>query len=285
MTRSEVVAADWSARLAGAGLSGLSGLIDATPGVSLARGRWELLTKPGLGGRERWRWTLSDGDGAVLYLKRYLHSPWQAQLDRVLRQTARHSRAYWEFEVARRLSEAQVPTSRAVGYVEEMRGSLERRSAVLLEGVQGDAFDRVWLRLCERGHPLTRGLARHEIAQRLGRFVAAFHGSGLCHRDLYLCHIFAVLDEAASTAPCFSLIDLARVHRPIWRRMRWVLKDLSQLDASAQQIGASRSDRLRFLIAYLGLLPDSPRIRWYAYRVAVRSRRILRRIARKSGAA
>lgn len=284
MSRSEAIVPEWGPRLANCGLSRISNLIDAKPGAGMGRGEWELLTKPGLGGRERWRWTLAESGAPVLYLKRYLHSPLRAQLDRILRQSATHSRAHWEFEIARRLSEAQVPTSRAVGYVEEMSGTLERRSAVLLERVEGDAFDRVWGRLVEADHALTRGLARQEMAVRLGRFVAAFHGSGLCHRDLYLCHIFVALEEQGVGPPRFSLIDLARIHRPVWRRTRWVLKDLSQLDASAQQIGATRADRLRFLIAYLGLLPDSPRVRWYAGRVAARSRRILRRVARKSAA-
>ena len=69
--------------------------------------------------------------------------------------------------------------------------------------------------------------------------------------------------------------------RPRWRRLRWIIKDLSQLDASARQIGAWRTDRLRFLPAYLGPSLKTS-IRSYARRVVRKSDWILARIARKS---
>ena len=99
---------------------------------------------------------------------------------------------------------------------------------------------------------------------------------------MYLCHIFIDLDESMVRPPNFTIIDLARLHRPRWRRMRWVVKDLSQLDASARQIGASRSDRLRAIYAYLGLNRCSPRVRWYSRAVTRKSDAILQRIARKT---
>ena len=83
------------------------------------------------------------------------------------------------------------------------------------------------------------------------------------------------------TPPQFHLIDLARTFRPRWRRFRWLVKDLSQLDVSARQIGGSRSDRLRFLLAYLGLQSCTPRARRLIQRTIAKSDRILRRIARK----
>ncbi len=52
---------------------------------------------------------------------------------------------------------------------------------------------------------------------------------------------------------------------------------------AAQQIGATRADRLRFLTAYLGLELNSPRVRYYARRIVRKSRQILDRIARRSG--
>lgn len=276
------ITADWQPVLAAGGLRRLVELLDGAPDACGLTGRLELLSKPGLGGRQRWRWELGAGNGgAVLYLKRYARPAWREQWDRIVRQSPRHSRACWEFQAARHLAEAHIPAPPAVAFVQEMHGPLERRSAVVLGGVAGEAFDRVWSRACTAGAPITRGLARHDIAIRLGRFVAAFHGTGMCHRDLYLCHVFVDLDRAGRRSPTFALIDLARVHQPRWRRMRWVLKDLSQLDASARQIGASHTDRLRCLAAYLGLQRGSPRLRWYAARIVRRSARILARIERK----
>ena len=283
MNRHECLVAPWRDRLATLGVNSLQWTLEPSTGADRPAGRWQALTKPGLGGRERWRWELSNGAGeSVLFLKRYAATPLRDQWDRVRRQCATHSRGWWEFDQSRRLSAARIPVARAVGFAEQMRGALERCSAVLLERVPGDAFDRVWTQAAARGDPLTRGAARSDVARRLARLIAAFHGTGACHRDLYLCHVFVELDPEARRPPAFCLIDLARTHRPRWRKMRWILKDLAQLDSSARAIGASRADRLRFLRAYLGLEARAARVRWYARRIVARSDRILRRSARKS---
>ncbi len=282
MKRRTSVADDWRAPLARAGLTDIADLLDHSPTELRLAGTWETLTKPGLGGRERWRWQLDDQAGTVLYLKRYRHTPLLDQIDRISRQACCHSRAWGEFRESDRLGGQYISAVRAVAVAEEMTGLIEKRGVVLFERVPGDGFDRVWVELCRRKSPLTRGWARHDIARRLARFAAAFHQTGACHRDLYLCHVFADIDDEGRRPPLFTLIDLARLHRPRMRRMRWIIKDLSQLDTSARQIGASRSDRLRFLLAYLGLQPGAPRTRWYARRIVRKSTAILRRIERKS---
>ncbi|MBU0638770.1 MAG: lipopolysaccharide kinase InaA family protein [Planctomycetes bacterium] len=283
MIAHDEVAPGWQNRLAALGLNRIADLLHQPLGNGALPGCWEALCKPGLGGRQRWRWVLDQGhDGATVYLKRYTQTPLSAQLDRIRRQSARHSRASWEYQQSLRLTKAHIPVPRAVGFAEEMRGLLERRSVVLLEQAEGDGFDRVWTRAERDGAAVARGLARHDIAARLGRFIAAFHQTGFCHRDLYLCHVFVRLDRAGRQPPRFTLIDLARTHRPRWRRARWIIKDLSQLDCSARQIGASRTDRLRCLLAYLGLGTDARRVHWYAHRIVRKSSQILRRIERRS---
>lgn len=283
MTTRAPAAVDWPERLKSCGLTKLESLLDDSFDAANLPGRWETLSKPGLGGRRRWRWELSNEAGRhVLFIKRYARTPLREQWDRVCRQSMLHSRAAWECGQSRRLAGAHVNVPGAVGFAERMVGAFESRSVVLLESAPGDAFDRTWRRLVEQDAAITRGLARHDIARRVARFVAAFHGTGYCHRDLYLCHIFVDLDVDCTRPPIFTLIDLARTHRPRWRRMRWIIKDLAQLDASARQIGASRSDRWRFLLAYLNLQTRAPRTRWYARRIVRKSDWILRRIARKS---
>ena len=274
-------AVDWEARLAAAGLLSPTDLL---PNADLRRfaGQWEALVKPGLGGRERWRWQ-PEGTDATLYLKRYVHTPWGEQLDRIRRQASRHSRAWWEYHQSRELARRYIPAVRAVAVAEEMHSLIEKHSVVLFEAVAGDALDRVWPELERAGAAIARSPARQAIVRALARFVSAFHQTGVCHRDLYLCHIFADLDPDALRPPRFTLIDLARTHRPRWRRTRWIIKDLAQLDCSARQIGISQADRFRFLVAYLGLDSRAPRVRYYARRVNRKSTRILRRIARKSG--
>ncbi len=275
------VAAQWQARLASAGLEDPAVLLQPDAPRQLP-GQWVALTKPGLGGRERWRWTLPAPDGAVLYVKRYTSTPLREQIDRVWRQSARHSRAWWEYQQSAELTRRFIPAVQAVTVAEDMCSLWESRSAVVFAALPGDAVDRLWPPLAECGAAIARAPARQQFVCCLARFVSAVHQAGVCHRDLYLCHVFAEIDPAARAAPRFTLLDLARTHRPTLRRLRWIIKDLSQLDFSACQIGGSRADRLRFLLAYLGLGTDSPRVRYYARRVVRKSTGILRRLARKS---
>jgi heptose I phosphotransferase len=272
VTRRTLVSPQWRDRLARAGLTDLTLLLgDGAP--AHLRGRWEALTKPGLAGRERWRWELDGPDGGVLYLKRYVRVPPGVQLDRLRRQTALHSRAWWEFRQSAALAAQDVPTPCAVALAEEMRGPLERRSAVLLQSAPGDAFDRVWTLVAAQRAPIAHRAARHELTRQLARLIAAFHATGLCHRDLYLCHVFVDLDPQARRPARFTLIDLARTHRPRLRRRRWILKDLAQLDSSARLIGATRTDRLRFLLTYLGHGLGRARHAAYARRIVAKSTR------------
>jgi heptose I phosphotransferase len=284
MSCRQEISSAWREPLAATGLDCLSRLLESVHSSPSNAGHWENLTKPGLKGRQRVRWQFPDRQNGTttLYIKRYEHTPFRNQLDRIRRQSAEHSRAWWEYHMAEQLSAAHIPTAAPVGYVEEMYGRIERRSAVLLAAVPGDAFDRTWTKLVSAEAPATRGALRHDVTIRLARFVAAFHSTGLFHRDLYLCHVFAEIDPGLALPPRFHLIDLARLHRPRVRRMRWLVKDLAQLDSSSRAIGASRTDRLRFLLAYLGLQRVSKRARGYIRRVLRKSERILSRMRRKA---
>jgi heptose I phosphotransferase len=283
VTRFDVWDDVWRERLNEAGVKDPAVLLDSERLDQIGAGGWTRLSKPGLGGRERWRWSIGDGtgDAGVVYLKRYRYSTLKTQFDRMFRQTPRHSVAWWEFELARRLEHMRIPAAEAVGAAERMHGLFEDRSIVLLKGLNGDAFDRWWSAAGDRRRTWSSGGRRHDLTRRLARFVAAFHQTGYRHRDLYLCHVFIDFDDAG--VPGFKLIDLARVFRPRWRKMRWLIKDLSQLETSARQIGLNRTDRLRFLISYLGLQKSSGRVRRLARQVARKSDRILARIERKNG--
>ncbi len=279
---SSQVDSDWAAVLTEAGLNDPSQLASSAPERSLA-GQWQRLTKPGLGHRTRWRWSLSDGaDSRTVYVKHYARPPWRMQWDRIWRQQPRRSSGWWEYRQSLELREAQLGAPAPVGFAENMAGVFERASTVVLGAAPGDAFDRVWMRALERDERLVSPASRRDLARRLARFVAAFHQSGRFHRDLYLCHIFIDADPDGRRPPTLSLIDLARVHRPRWRRHRWLIKDLAQLDSSARQIGATRSDRLRFLTTYLAIEPRVPRARAHIRAIMRKSDWILRRIARKS---
>jgi tRNA A-37 threonylcarbamoyl transferase component Bud32 len=98
-------------------------------------------------------------------------------------------------------------------------------------------------------HVRRRGL--HEWADKLGRLVRTMHGRQVAHRDLKAPNVLMAGPDPLAAEPV--LIDLVGVEagRPVPEAVR--VRDLARLNASF--LGShrvSRTDRLRFLRAYLG---------------------------------
>jgi len=186
--------------LAAAGLTDYDAVMTARKG--------ELLTKPGLGDRERIRLELaaSSGAPATFYLKRY----------------GSNDPARIEWEAVRAVVAAGVPTMRPVAM-----GAGPAGGFIIVTAVPGDALSR-----CLEGLRRRYGddpIVGSHLAYQLGRLAGALHAAGLVHRDLYADHIFvADRDDRIE----LYLIDLARVFRPSWRRWRWRIKDLAALKFS-----------------------------------------------------
>jgi hypothetical protein len=138
---------------------------------------------------------------------------------------------------------------------------------VVATAVPGEAVDR-WLST----RPFAPGRAgwrqKCALARQLAGLARQFHRGGWCHRDFHLCHIFV---EAADDQYRLALIDLQRVFRPRWRRERWRVKDLAQLNHSVPATGISRTLKLRFAKEY-----------FQTDRLTPAQKRFLRRILRKS---
>lgn len=133
--------------------------------------------------------------------------------------------------------------------------------------------------------PLDRHLADagrrdRRLPARLGGLVRKLHRIPLCHRDLYLCHVFLRPADRS-----LFLIDLQRVlGRPGGRlRSRWLVKDLAALLHSSALPGVTRSDRLRFLLAYLGQQRSDAATRAWARRISRKARRLGRHVPRFDG--
>ena len=108
--------------------------------------------------------------------------------------------------------------------------------------------------------------ARRRFTRELARLIRTLHVEGLTHRDLYLCHVF--VREAGEDIRLF-LIDLQRMGRRLFRR-RWKVKDIAQLEFSRPAEALTKTDALRFLLAYLNV-----------DRLGSREKRFTRRILRK----
>ena len=94
---------------------------------------------------------------------------------------------------------------------------------------------------------------RVEFINSLADFTRRFHRTGFRHRDYYLAHIFA--DDAGE----FYLIDLHRAFKPILLKLRYRLKDITQLYYSSPGKYITRSDRLRFYLRYR----QKNKLSWY----------------------
>lgn len=213
----------------------------------------EPLDKPGL---QRWRrrsrLVLQDLMGAdrVLYLKRFLLPPVKAQLARMLLGAWRHGTAWIEWNNILRLQAAGVPTMRPIAFAEKVAGIWELGSLLCTEQVPGESLEK-WLPAGWPAAVQTFGTAwRRRVVADLAALVRRMHQANLCHRDLYTSHVFVRVEPDGRAR--FHVIDLQRMFRLGLRKRRWRVKDLAALAASAPDGMVSRTDRLRFLLAYLG---------------------------------
>lgn len=180
-----------------------------------------------------------------VFVKRYDRPPWLAQMRNWFLHHRRRSYARMERETAERLAACGIPTPRVVACGEQWGLLFERRSFLVTEEIpDSEALERRLPPCFDEAAPAGRAVRRAFI-RRLGAFIGRFHNTGFRHRDLYLSHIFCSRDGT------FSLIDLARASRPI-RQRRFRVKDIAQLHFSAPATRFSRTDRLRFYLAYAG---------------------------------
>lgn len=226
------VAEDLAAALAEIGIGSFEGAFSLERGTDLAkksigryRRRIELEVTPP-----------TAAQSTKLYLKRYDHPPIIKQLANWFAHRRRVSVAGIEHDTAVALSAAGVGTPRTIAWGCQWGLLFEQRSFLITQQVaDSDSL--------ERRLPACFTDDRRRSVRSLAQFVRRFHQTGYRHRDLYLSHIFC------STTGQFCLIDLARAFKPFLAR-RFQIKDLAQLHYSAPASVFSRTDRLRFYLAY-----------------------------------
>lgn len=259
---------DWVDAFANSGLSSTEDLFRTTG---------QALTKPGLGNRYRARLEIkTDRGAAVVFLKRFNGEPLRDQVRRLWEDGVWHTAAEREASVALNLQGAGLAAPILLAWA-RLGGRWQRKSVVVLSAVPGQPAP-AWLENSGFGPESASASAsgslpfasRRRFTAELATLVRRFHAAGWRHRDLYLCHVF--VDEAAGGLQ-LSLIDLQRVFRPRWRRERWRIKDLAQLHYSSLAHPFSRTDRLRFLLDYLG-----------CRRLTATHKSLIRRVQRKTAA-
>jgi heptose I phosphotransferase len=153
----------------------------------------------------------------------------------------------FEANAAKTLTAAGVNTAKVIAYGKQANWLFENRSFVITEQVPAaNSLEQKLPHYFDApvtGENLPK---RRKFINNLAEFIKAFHYTGFCHRDLYLCHIFCDENEK------FTLIDLARAFQPWLLRPRYRIKDIAQLFYSAPGKYFSQTNRLRFYKTYRG---------------------------------
>jgi len=187
------------------------------------------------------------GTFVTAYLKRYEAAPIIVQVKNWICHRRLQSLAQCEFETARDLQAVGIGTPQTIAYGWEWGLVGEKKSFVITRGISNaQALERRLPDCFAEDVKRDRLQERRSFIAALAGFVRKFHAAGWCHRDLYLSHIF--YDGSGR----FYLIDLARAFRPLVLRRRYRIKDIAQLFYSAPGRYFTRTDRLRFYLAYVG---------------------------------
>jgi heptose I phosphotransferase len=155
--------------------------------------------------------------------------------------------ALQEWRNIERVQQADIATVPPIAFGEQPLLGLETCSFSMTEELYGCIpLDQVLRASFTGSQTGIQRLRKHHLIRQVGILARQLHGAGLFHRDFYLSHVFV------STKDTLKLIDLQRIlHHPL-RARHFRIKDLAQLNYSASRIpGITRSDRLRFLLAYL----------------------------------
>jgi len=180
----------------------------------------------------------TDNPKAVLFLKRYQDIPKLKQLKDWLIRRKRISTMTCDLQPAENLRKLGINTPRTIAFGEEWDGLFEKRSFIITEKIPHSVS-------LEEKLPDGFNRRRKNFIENLAAFIRKFHKTGCRHRDLYLCHIFC------NPQSQFTLIDLNRVFKPPFFSERYLIKDLAQLYYSALGKIFTKTDRLRFFLAYL----------------------------------
>jgi len=188
-----------------------------------------------------------ESPATTVFLKRYDYPPIMTQLKNWLSAKKRVSCALAEVEAAQKLATMGINTPRMIAWGQVWGGFFERRSFSAIEEIrEGQSLERSLPGFFNGPGTSETIVLRRQFIKQLALFIKKFHETGFRHRDLYLCHIFRVPGGR------FYLIDLARVFTPALFSEIYRVKDVAQLHYSAPAKYFSKTDRLRFLRAYLG---------------------------------
>ena len=213
------------------------------------------------------RIALYDGLGwHSLYLKRHAATPWGERLRPLLNFGRPIFGARNEWLAIFGLHDAGVPTLTPVAF-----GEAGERSLLVTDDLRTEFSLFDWVRgqsHAAAGRVGERLPGKRAMIARVAVIARRMHDAGIHHQDLFSHHILVCGEPARLDV---RVIDPGRAWRRDHLSLRWIVKDLAQLNASAGSL--SCVDRLRFLRLYLGR-PFRPFDRVLALLIVLKSRRI-----------
>jgi len=187
-------------------------------------------------------------NGRAFYLKRNRFD-WREFIKTILHLGWPQRNAVAEWENILAVERLGIRTVKPIAMGEKRILGLEVASFILTEEIYGaESLERVAEKKLPDGLSLATRKWKRSIISEVAQIARRLHANGMCHQDFYLGHFFWSHDHT------LYLIDLQRVvHRGKLPR-RYIVKDLGQLNFSADCVGhISRTDRMRFLLRYLGV--------------------------------
>ncbi|MFQ5801290.1 MAG: lipopolysaccharide kinase InaA family protein [Candidatus Methylomirabilales bacterium] len=179
----------------------------------------------------------------VLFVKRYNYQGWGYALKDLFR--ASRARRVWI--AANSLRMRGIPTPIPCAYLKRRRFRVLLESYLITEEVEGIGLVEFARRPCEPGASV---LERRRLARQIAILVRRLHERGISHRDLKGQNIFLRGEGAGRYRPFLVDLDGVWLGRVSWRRR---VRDLARLArAFPDQSAVTRTDRARFLKAYLG---------------------------------
>jgi serine/threonine protein kinase len=216
-----------------------------------------------------------ESPAVTVFLKRYDNPPIMTQLKNWFSAKKRVSCALAEVEAAQKLAAMGINTPRMTAWGQLWGVFFEKRSFAAIEEIrEGQSLERSLPGFFNESTTKENLVLRRQFIRQLAIFIRKFHDTGYRHRDLYLCHIFRVPDGR------FYLIDLARAFKPAIFSEIYRIKDVAQLHYSAPAKYFSKTDRLRFLRAYLGREKLGAGDKNFARRVVSKAMRMARHDAK-----
>ena len=200
--------------------------------------------------------------GSAIYLKRHYPESIFTTIKSFLKLAAEPT-AFDEFENIIAFLRAGLPT------ITPIAAGRKRGSFLVTEALEGCTRLDDYL-----GQTKLARAAKQELTDRVAGLIQKMHASGFNHRDLYLCHILR--DEAGK----LYIVDLHRVQRRPAVPGRWQVKDIAALNYSAPAGIISRTDRLRFLKAYLGTERLSGRDKGFVLKVLKKTQKMVKHNAK-----